>query len=199
MNNGPAAAEPVWTSLEVAKLAVSVLLPLAVLFLGIWVRRFTERLERRGRLSQIEVEWRLSVFKQLAPRLNDLFCYFTYVGAWREMTPMDAVAAKRECDRIVHTNRFLWSPAFTAAYAAFTAGAFVEAGGRGQPLRLRANRDRHRENDIWRDAWQGLFVDPKDRVTRADFTRLYDAVLDQAVRDLGIVDASPSARWSAFR
>jgi hypothetical protein len=157
-----------------------------VAVLAVWVRRFTEAIERRGKLSQIEVEWRLEVFKQLGPKLNLLYSYFNYVGEWRETTPQQAIAAKRECDRIVHTNGFLWSPAFLAAYRAFTDVAFEAERGRGMDLALRANVERHRENPRWREAWNAYFVDPDKRIRREDFNTYYGAVLDKAVKDLGL-------------
>ncbi len=84
------AGETNWT-LEILRLAVTALTPLTVLMVGIWVRRFTEAIERKGKLSQIEVEWRLEVFKQLGPRLDQLLCSFTYVGDWLKRTPQDVI------------------------------------------------------------------------------------------------------------
>jgi hypothetical protein len=172
--------------LEIAKLLVSVSVPIIVLFLGLWIRRFTEHIERRTRYSQIEVDWRLSVFKELAPKLNALYCAFNYVGGWREMMPRDIVAAKRECDRVVNTNRFLWSEDFLNAYAGLVAAGFMENRGPGLEFLIRANRDRYRGNELWRDDWHSHFVEPQERVHRKDFNKAYDAAINFAVRDLEI-------------
>jgi hypothetical protein len=180
---------PPWNSLELAKLTVDILVPLVLLLFGIWIKRLTDRIDRRAKLSEIEVEWRLSVFRDLAPKLNLLYCYFMYVGTWRDLTPEEAISAKRECDRAIYSNRFLWTDGFLTSYRDFISTAFIESRGKGQKLQLRSNRERYQENANWRSEWDNHFVEPKDRVTREQFGVAYDSVLALAVRDLKILGA----------
>ena len=73
----------IWTSLEIVKLVVSVLTPLAVVVLGIFVARATARIEQSQWASQKVVENRLRIFDVAAPKLNRLFCFYTFVGRWK--------------------------------------------------------------------------------------------------------------------
>ena len=56
-----------WNSLEVAKLLVSALTPLAVLTFGFWINRRLKRVEHLQWASQKVIEKRLVVFDQVAP------------------------------------------------------------------------------------------------------------------------------------
>jgi hypothetical protein len=84
-----------WNSLEVAKLLAGLLTPTAITLLGIYVHRATKRFEHLQWRSQKLVERRLEIYDDLAPHFNDLLCYFTYVGAWKELDPPAVVAHKR--------------------------------------------------------------------------------------------------------
>jgi hypothetical protein len=101
------ADDQVWNSLEVAKLAASLLTPLLLLALGIWVHRISKRFEATQWANQKVIEKRLSVYDELAPLLNKLLCLYTYVGDWKELTPPEIVQTKRDVDRIFYINEFL--------------------------------------------------------------------------------------------
>lgn len=76
-----------WTWLEVAKIASSLLIPITIVALGIYVHRITKQFEHRQWRSQKLIEKRLAIYDDLAPQFNDLLCYFTYVGCWRDFDP----------------------------------------------------------------------------------------------------------------
>ena len=71
---------PLWNSLEIAKLLLGLLTPAAVAALGFYLQRVAGRLENRKWANQKIVERRLAIYDEIAPMLNDLLCYFTYVG-----------------------------------------------------------------------------------------------------------------------
>ena len=91
--------------------------------------------------------------RALLPHLNDIYCYFTYQGDWRTMSPDDATAAKRTSDRVVFSNFFLWSKEFLEAYEEYTRTAFLEHRGEGRQFLFRTSVARHRENPKWEDSW----------------------------------------------
>jgi hypothetical protein len=117
--------DPGWTSLEVAKLLVSALTPLAVVVLGFYVARISRRVEAVQWANQTVVARRLQIFDQVAPKLNQLLCFATFVGRWKEMRPEDAVALKRALDEVMYANRVLFSDALFDAYLAFMATLFA--------------------------------------------------------------------------
>jgi hypothetical protein len=108
-----------WTSLEIVKLVVDVLTPIAVVGLGIFVARTTSRLEQNQWAGQKVVESRLEVFKEVAPKLNRLLCFHTFVGTWKDIRPADMVRMKRELDETMHVYRILFSPELFASYYGF--------------------------------------------------------------------------------
>lgn len=108
-----------WTSLEIVKLVISALIPLAVVGVGYIVSRATKRLESVQWANQTVVQRRLDIFGQVAPKLNRLLCFAIFVGSWKEVSPACAVSLKRESDEIMYVNRVLFSPELFDAYLAF--------------------------------------------------------------------------------
>lgn len=88
-----------WNSLEVAKLFVSFLTPLVVLLVGVWVRKLLEKLESAQWVNQTVIEWKMRAYEEMAPALNDVFCYMLYVGSWKELTPPKILETKRFLDK----------------------------------------------------------------------------------------------------
>lgn len=80
-----------WNWLEIAKLLASLLIPITLAVFGVYVHRITKRFEHLQWRSQKLIEKRLSIYDELAPLFNDLLCYFTYVGGWRDLNPPDVV------------------------------------------------------------------------------------------------------------
>jgi hypothetical protein len=105
-----------WNSLEVAKLVASVLTPAAVAFFGMWLNRYLKRIEHFQWANQKAVEKRLEVYSELAPLLNDIYCYFDYIGDWKWKNPKEAIALKRSMDRLFYVNAALFSDHFKTLY-----------------------------------------------------------------------------------
>ena len=75
-----------WNSLEITKLLAGLVTPAVLAFIGIYIHRITKRFEHLQWRSQKLIETRLKIYEELAPQLNDLLCYFTYVGCWKTLT-----------------------------------------------------------------------------------------------------------------
>ena len=119
-------ADPSWTSLEIVKLVVSTLTPLAVVFLGIFVNRLSRRVEAAQWANQSVITRRLEIFTEISPKLNQLYCFATFVGRWKETPPEQAVAFKRDLDEIMYSNRILFSDELLIAYYGFMSTLFSE-------------------------------------------------------------------------
>lgn len=95
-------SDPIWNSLEIAKLIASVLTPISVVVFGFWINRRLKVFEHLQWANQKVVEKRLYVYQELVPLLNDLLCYFTYVGNWKTHNPASIIELKRKLDRIAY-------------------------------------------------------------------------------------------------
>src|SRR3954468_11754522 len=98
-----------WNSLEVVKLAASLLTPTLLLILGIWVNRIAKRFEATQWANQKVVAKPLAIDDELAPLLNKLLCFYTYVGDWKELTPPDIIQTKRTVDKVFYINQYILS------------------------------------------------------------------------------------------
>jgi len=150
--------------LEIAKLIVSALTPLVVIIIGLWISRSLKRLEYLQWTNQRITEKRIRIFEELAPLLNDLLCYFTFVGCWKELNPPDVVQQKRKMDRIVHVNAPLFSKEFVKRYNEFINACYSTYAGWGQDAKLRTMVGRRKEvaGNEWNSTWDTCFADVND-------------------------------------
>jgi len=176
-----------WSWLEVAKLAASLVTPVVVAILGVYIHRVTKRFEHSQWRSQKLIEKRLAVYDDLAPLLNDLLCFFTYVGAWKELDAPTAVGLKRKVDKKVHLAAPLFSPGFFEACMAFQNLCFETYTGWGVDARLRSQFKRRKDvwGAKWDVGWEQLFSDEASdpQAVRA----AYREVMQAFAADLGVV------------
>ena len=168
-------------------LAVDALTPITVVLIGMLAKRYADRQEQRRDMATLRTQWRLEIARELLEELNILYRFFTYVGDWRDIDLDRATRAKRNCDRLIATNRFLWSRQFLADWDLFKSEAFVENAGPRRDFLFRANLDRHRENRGFAENWEARFVSPDERIRRDAFCPLFDRVVMRAAIDIGIV------------
>jgi hypothetical protein len=143
-----------WTSLQIATLAVAALTPITVAGLGVLVARTSRRIEQVQWANQTVVTRRLDIFSQLAPGLNQLLCFATFVGGWKEIQPRQAIAIKRSLDEAMYANRVLFSGQLFAAYHQFMATLFAMYATTDADAHLRApieSRWGNRRNMPWWD------------------------------------------------
>lgn len=155
----PTPSASVWNGLEIAKLIASVITPIVVSILGFLIYKSTRRIESRQWLNQKVVEKRLSSYEDLAPQLNDLLCYFTFIGRWKDPTPVAVVELKRTLDRRAYIAAPLFSPKFIKAYDEFMRCCFQTYTGWGSDAKLRTDPSRRREafGRSWQPEWENCF------------------------------------------
>jgi hypothetical protein len=127
-----------WTSLEIVTLVVDALTPIAVAGLGVVFARTSRRMEQVQWANQTLVTRRMDIFSQLAPGLNQLLCFATFVGGWKEIQPRQAITTKRQLDETMYANKLLFSDELFTAYHHFMTTLFAMWATTDADARLRA-------------------------------------------------------------
>ena len=116
--------------LEIVKTIIGGFLTVAVFLLGYFLQHRDQAQadrERKEELKQAqEIEHKKSVvterfkrYEEIAPLLNDVYCYFEYVGTWKQFTPKEIIEHKRKLDSYVYSYSVLFDPEFLGAYRRF--------------------------------------------------------------------------------
>lgn len=164
---------------EVLKLAVSALTPILVLVLGLIINNSVKNNERSTAL-------RSEIYKSVGGDVNDIYCYLSFVGGWKELTPIDVMAKKRSVDRAMFTYRPFFSKELFATYEQFMKEAFATYSAPGADARIRSvletpNGDRRKHGVKWDPSWEDRFT--KERNNEAQ-QQAYTQFLKQLARDL---------------
>lgn len=175
-----------WNWLEVAKLLASLLIPIALAVFGVYVHRITKQFEHLQWRNQKLIEKRLSIYDDLAPLFNDLLCYFTYIGRWRDFDPPDVIALKRVVDKKIYLASPLFDQEFFSACMAFQEMCFETYTGWGRDALLRTafhRRQEGRPND-WDTEWETCFSTKV--VEPASVRAAYHRVMEAFASDIGV-------------
>lgn len=175
-----------WNFLEVTKLVASLFTPAALAVFGIYVHRITKRFEHVQWQSQKLIEKRLAIYDELAPMLNDVLCYFTYVGAWRELDPPKVLLMKRQIDKKIYHAAPLFSEEFFHACMKFQHQCFETYTGWGRDALLRTSYQRRQESRPrdWKEEWCANF---SEEVSNPETIRaIYNRIMDVFARDIGV-------------
>jgi hypothetical protein len=180
-----------WTSLEIAKLAVSVVTPLLLVGIGFVINRGVRRIENVEWGNRKLIERRISLYDAMAPKLNDLYCFFRCVGSFREIDPPTALKRKRELDSYFHVNRFLFSPDFATQYHGFMDACFETYTGGGEDAKLKSDVEEQafeRGAEHWDPSWTNYFVsDGRDLTNAGEIRSRYESLMASFSRDLGVL------------
>jgi len=186
-----------WPTLEIAKLVVGVLTPLSVALLGWLFSRQLKRLDLSNWTNQKLIEKRLVIYDEIAPKLNQLLCFFTWVGYWKTISPADAIRAKRDLDKTLNIYRHVFEAEVYQTYQDFIHLLFETYTGIGHDAKLRAlvrSPDGDRRTDggyAWIEAWDACFSEPGMAVSKQEVRARYKALMAALTRSLGV--ATPQA------
>jgi hypothetical protein len=170
-----------WNSLEIVKLLVGALTPVSVVVLGWFVSRRLKRIELVQWSNQKLIEKRLQVYDSIAPLLNRLLCFFTWVGDWKDISPEELIRAKRELDKVVNVYRHLFEDEVYKAYQAYIHLLFKTFMGAGVDARIRSfikSPDGDRTSHcsyVWKTEWSQKFYEnevPSKSEVRIQYHRL---------------------------
>ena len=175
-----------WNSVQIVTLIVSALTPITVVVLGVMFARASRRIEQVQWANQTVVTHRLDIFARLAPGLNQLLCFATFVGGWKEIHPGKAIEIKRKLDETMYANRVLFSDELFAAYLRFMTVLFDMFGTTGADAKVRAPIEskwgNRRDLPWWDDSSKVLFTD--DAVGLDEVQAAYDQLGQQFRADL---------------
>jgi len=155
----PPPANSFWTSLEVVKLIVSGLTPVMVIITGLFLNKRLKQFEHKQWRNQKLIEKRLNVYDDLAPLLNDILCYYTYVGNWKENTPTEIINLKRTIDKKVYLAAPLFCKEFFDACMTYMNVCYESYTGWGQDARLKTKIQRRQDSfgAKWNKEWNQAF------------------------------------------
>src|SRR5438093_1097983 len=108
------AADQEW--MEYAKLGIAALTPIMTLTVGVLVVHLGTKLDTTKQLHAELLRKRLHLFEDIAPQLNDIFCFYQAVGHWAELSPEEVIKRKRAIDRTIQVNRYLFNSEFWDGY-----------------------------------------------------------------------------------
>jgi hypothetical protein len=164
--------------------------PVVVLVLG-YV--FSKRQSRSEGLLNARFEY----YERLAPQLNTLMCYMTFIGDWTRHSPADVIALKRSLDRQFYCALPLFSDPVGEAYRAFMNSCFQTFNAWGKEPLIVSNAYRRRAawsgGAEWDDRWDEMFLKADDELITAEelmsVRQKHDAIIAAIVRDLDLTRA----------
>jgi len=211
MTNGKTTDSP-WSSLEVCKLGATISTPIIVFVLGCviwnaqrdvvqhWERDLTQQrsavdadIKERDQVRQI----RLSIYEKAAPLLDEILAYHFYVGRWKERSPSDLIATKRDLDSLIYSHRALLTTEFFARYHAFMREAFSAAGNHYGESQIRTSSPcRQAHLGAHAERWDAYFTG-EDR--RRELCTAYADLLGRVSEELLLKSFQIPARTDADR
>ena len=189
--------QQIWNSLEIVKVIVSALTPIIVAIVGLWLNRQLKKFESLQWANQKAIEKRLSVFSELAPILNDIYCYFDYIGNWMALSPIDVIELKRKADRLFFVNAPLFPKKFRIEYLKFIELCFKP----GPEIDIEKSAQLRTDIDLrkqyfskqlnskqvkWEPGWDSLFTLKKDILERSAIRNGYWNMMDIFAKQLGV-------------
>jgi len=187
-----------WNSLEIAKLLVPLLATLIMGLIFLWMehrllrkieedRLFSEKkFEEARRFNDIIIQRRLKVFDEIVPLLNDLACFYTYVGHWKELTPDDIIVKKRQLDKTMHIHKYLFAQILFEKYTALMTLCFETFTGVGEDAKLRTKMEKRYRLSNWHEKYDTMFSDPTACPDKASITRAYEELIICFSQELGV-------------
>jgi hypothetical protein len=159
----------------------------------VFVARASRRLERVQWANQTVITRRVDLFGVVAPKLNQLLCFATFVGGWKEIQPIAVIKLKREIDETMYANRVLFSAELFEAYRAFMAAMFAMYAATGADALLRSPIDSkwgdRRKLYWWHENLTALFSTDNPG-TMEEIEAAYNQMSQRFRADLYVTDES---------
>ena len=175
-----------WTPSESTKFLSQLLVPILLAILGFYLTRLVKRLELSQWRNQRLIDKRIAIYDSLASDLNDLLCYFTFVGIWKDLTPPEVVKMKRSVDKKIYLAAPLFSPRFLDACMAFMHLCYAPFQGWGLDAKMRTPAVRRKESagHKWKKDWDECFSD--DTSDPAEIRKAYQRIMQVFSDEIGI-------------
>jgi hypothetical protein len=185
---------------EILKTIAVAAIPILVATLGYRLNRRLKLWEASQWRNQELIKARFEYYQLIAPLLNDLMCYLTFIGTWKEHSPPDVVAIKRDVDRHFSVALPIFSHDCSKAYEDFMSACFQTFGKWGEDAKLRTGFVRRQEafSGVWRQEWNDMFTHAKDQPVLPEeqerVRHTYDKVLGVLAKDIQLLE--PRERYA---
>lgn len=174
--------------------AITAVATLAVpVVVAVMAHRFNNQLKRweasQWRNQEL-IKARLQYYQDLVPQLNDVMCYFTFVGPWKDFTPPEVVQMKRRLDRAFYCAAPLFGELVQDSYSEFIDDCFETYGAWGTDARLRTGFGRRKQaaGQAWDPSWENLFTyletQPIPPDILSSIRSAYNAVITAFAKDI---------------
>lgn len=175
-----------WSSLEILKLAIAALTPILVAILGWYLTRVAKNFEYAQWRNQRLIDKRVHIYDDLAPQLNDMLCYFTFVGNWKEFTPHAVVELKRAVDKKIYLATPFFAPDFTEACSKFLGLCYTTFQNWGQDATLKTPLARRKEaaGASWKSEWDSCFS--TESSSMEEIREAYQDIMSIFSREIGL-------------
>lgn len=168
-----------WNSLEVVKLVVAALTPIAVAGIGFWLNGRLKSLEQAQWSRQKVVERRIKAYDEMAKPLNQLLCFFCYIGTWKELSPPELVKMKRELDQTAYVSAPLFDQNFLQRYNLLLDTCFETFSRWGKDAKIRALTERREQalGEAWKSEWKDCFSAPDKASDTGEVRKAYGELM----------------------
>jgi hypothetical protein len=147
------------SSLQIVKLIIDCLTPILIIIIGFYLNKRLKKVEDIQWRNQKLIEKRLDIYDHLAPLFNDLLCYYTYVGNWKERTPNEIVNLKRLVDKQIYLASPLFCKDFLTKCLFFINLCYESYSGMGEDAKLRTDFKLRKPASLvkWNNDWDTNF------------------------------------------
>lgn len=142
-NGSPTLSRQLWNSLEMVKIAISLLTPLIVLLTGyILNAKISEKTAndtKNNIKTTITANMRLGIYNDIRDKINRIYCFVQDVGTWKDDNPKTIIQYKRSIDSSISTTQGLWTASTLAAFKKYEESAFKSMIGVGIDAQIRTD------------------------------------------------------------
>jgi hypothetical protein len=155
--------------------------------LAIWFSRVIKRMKKKHWSNQKIVEKRMEVFDRMAPMLNDIYCFYCYVGNWKEIAPPELLSYKRDLDKEMNIYASLFSEDLSTKFRNFMLLCFVSSSGWEHDEKIKSLVELRREHcEGWDEDWIKYF-DTNNVVEAVQIKERYDKLIESFKSDLVVI------------
>lgn len=129
--------KPHW--IEYAKLGVSIITPLMTGVIALLVLQLGTSIETHKQLNQELLKKRIEFYSTVAPKLDDIYCFYQGIGNWADLNPKKIISHKRDIDKNFHVYRYLFAEDLFVSFRDFEKTYFDTFSRVGKSARLRVD------------------------------------------------------------
>lgn len=167
--------------MKIAKLIVSMAVPVMIGVCGYFVQRSIAEFEFHGMvLKEISVKLanrRLLIYDKIKEPLNQIYCYIEGICDWETMSVEDVKEKRKIINRIMYSDRAIWSAETFQLYIEYIDHVAFQRQDDEQDARIRAEINLHRKASArWSYKSATLLTGEKSVKHREMYRQLSDAL-----------------------